>query len=83
MVKSYPTPLWYIFNSELDIVAKASVPDVQQILSTHVQERLSSRLGERACDMLTAYIEVKGGTKHLHGELQHLGISGQSEYVDQ
>lgn len=58
MVKSYPTPLWYMFNSELDIVAKASVPDVQQILATHVQERLSSRLGERACDMLTAYIEV-------------------------
>ena len=58
MVKTYPTPLWYMFNSELDIVAKESIPDIQQVLATQVQERVSSRLGERACDMLTAYIEV-------------------------
>ena len=58
MVKTYPTPLWYMFNSELDIVAKESVPDAQQVLATRVQERVSSRLGERACDMLTSYIEV-------------------------
>ena len=47
-----------MFNSELDIIAKECVPNVQEILATHIQERVSSRLGERAGDMLTSYIEV-------------------------
>ena len=58
MVKSYPTPLWYMFNSELEILAKECVPNVQEILATHIQERVSSRLGERASAMLTTYVEV-------------------------
>ena len=27
-VQRLPTPLWYLFESELDIIAKKSVPDV-------------------------------------------------------
>ena len=58
MVKSYPTPLWYMFNSELEIIAKECVPNVQEVLATNIQERVLSRLGERASVMLTAYVEV-------------------------
>ena len=26
-LKTYPTPLWFLFNSELELIAKESVPD--------------------------------------------------------
>ena len=32
--KQYPTPLRFLWNSELDVFAKASVPDVNDILSS-------------------------------------------------
>ena len=50
--------LWYLFESELDIVAKECIPDVRKILATSIQEKVSSRLGERGCDMLVNYMEV-------------------------
>ena len=34
--KQYPTPLWFMWNSELDVIAQASVPDVNDILSSSV-----------------------------------------------
>lgn len=58
MVKNYPTPLWFLFNSELDIIAKESIPAAQFFLETNVQERVAGRLGERAEDMLTTCIQV-------------------------
>lgn len=58
MVKSYPTPFWYFFNSELDIIAKESIPVAQHFLQTNVQERVASRLGEKAGEMLCNYLEV-------------------------
>ena len=45
---------------EVYIIAKESVPHVKRILATSVQEKVSNRLGERACDMLAVYIEVNG-----------------------
>lgn len=58
MVKSYPTPLWFFFNSELDIIARESIPVAQHFLQTNVQERVASRLGEKAGEMLRNYLEV-------------------------
>ena len=57
-LRNYPTPLWYLFDSELDIIARESVPDIKKILATSVQEKVASRLGERGCDMLSTFIEV-------------------------
>ena len=34
-IRSFPTPLWYLFESEVDI-AKECVPDVMGILVTSV-----------------------------------------------
>ena len=48
ITKNYPTPLWFFLNSELNILARESVPIAQHFLDTNVQERLSGRLGERA-----------------------------------
>ena len=58
MVKTYPTPLWFLFNSELDIIAKESIPVAQHFLQTNVQERVASRLGDKATEMLSNYLEV-------------------------
>ena len=55
IVKTYPTPFWY---SELDIIAKESIPVAQHFLQTNVQERVASRLGEKAGEMLCNYLEV-------------------------
>ena len=40
-LRNYPTPLWYLFDSELDIIARESVPDIK-ILATSVQEKVAS-----------------------------------------
>ena len=56
-LKSYPTPLWFLFNSELDIIAKDAIPDDSNI-STGVPRRISERLGERAVELLGAYMLV-------------------------
>ena len=63
MVKTYPTPFWYFFNSELDIIAKESIPVAQHFLQTNVQERVASRLGEKAGEMLCNYLEVNERVK--------------------
>ena len=56
--KSFPTPLWFLFNSELDIVAQASNIDRSELLATGIQQRVASRLGERANELLVSFMEV-------------------------
>ena len=46
--------LTLLFDSESDIIARESVPDI----ATSVQEKVASRLGERGCEMLSTFIEV-------------------------
>lgn len=58
MVKNFPTPLWFMFDSELDILAQESIPAAQYFLQCYVQERIASRRGERGEHMLANYIEV-------------------------
>ena len=58
MVKNFPTPLWFMFDSELEILAQESVPSTQYFLQSNVQERIASRLGERGGHMLANFIEV-------------------------
>ena len=57
-LRSYPTPLWYLFDSEVDIIARVSVPDIKKILATSVQEKVTSKLGDRGCEMLSTFVEV-------------------------
>lgn len=55
-LKSYPTPLWFLFDSELDLIAKDAISEDSNI--TGVPRRISERLGERAVELLGAYMVV-------------------------
>ena len=35
IVKCYPSPLWYLFDSELEVVVKESVPQSSHLLSAY------------------------------------------------
>ena len=55
---SPPTPLWYLFESERELIKHHILPsntDVKQLLP---QDRLVERLGENAGFMLYAYLKV-------------------------
>lgn len=55
---SPPTPLWYLFDSEKELIKDHILPsktDVKQLLP---QNRIASRLGENAGFMLDIYIKV-------------------------
>ena len=56
--KQYPTPLWFMWNSELDVIAQASVPDVNDILSSSISSRIIERLGEDAADKIASFLDV-------------------------
>ena len=58
IVKAFPTPLWILFDSEIDLLVSECTPSIQHVIASAVQERVFSRLGERASEMLTTYIEV-------------------------
>ena len=48
-VKQYPTPLWYLWNSELNIIADHAIPSSEAILCKGLPARTVSRLGDEAC----------------------------------
>ena len=56
--RQYPTPLWFMWNSELDVIAQASVPDVNDILSSSISSRIIERLGEDAADKIASFLDV-------------------------
>ena len=56
--KQYPTPLWYLWKSEMDIIAKECTPKLDGLLSLGLSARILSRLGDNATTKLAAFIEV-------------------------
>ena len=58
VLKHYPTPLWFLWKSEADIVAKECVLSLDGILSMGISSRIVSRLGEGATTKLAAFVEV-------------------------
>ena len=58
--KVFPSnPLWYLFRSELDVVADSVVPNKEHVLSLNPQNRVKERLGENAGFMLGVYCQVQ------------------------
>ena len=45
-LKAYPTPLWFMFNSKLDVIADDGIPPADYFCGVH--RRISDRLGEQA-----------------------------------
>ena len=46
ILKNYPTPLWFLFNNELEIIASECITDEQEFLASCIQEKVCERLGE-------------------------------------
>ena len=58
VLKHYPTPLWFLWKSEADIIAKECAVSLDGILSMGISSRIVSRLGEGASTKLAAFVEV-------------------------
>ena len=58
ILRHYPTPLWFLWNSETDIIAQESVPSIDGILAMGISSRVLARLGEDAAVKLSAFVEV-------------------------
>ena len=52
------TPLWYLFDSEREIIKDCILPSTSDILQLLPQERISSRLGEHSGFLLATYLKV-------------------------
>ncbi len=53
-----PSPLWFLFDSELNVIANTAIPDPQAFLSDKLQLRINKRLGAHASHMLETYLDV-------------------------
>jgi len=60
VLKHYPTPLWYLWKRECDIIAKESIPSLDGLLSMGVSSCIVNRLGEDCTAKFTAFVEVNG-----------------------
>ena len=58
VLKHYLSPLWFLWKSEADIVAKECAVSLDGILSMGISSRIVSRLGEGASTKLAAFVEV-------------------------
>ena len=61
-----PTPLWFLFDSELDLVANHAFPSEASVLQQNPQNVIVEKLGEHAGFMLENYLVV---ADILHQEL--------------
>ena len=59
MMKRYPSQLWYLFDSEIEVVVKESIPQSSHLLSSRfeLQRHVCERLGEHSM-FLSGFIEV-------------------------
>ena len=61
-----PTPLWFLFDSELDLVANHAFPTEASVLQGNPQNAIVKKLGEHAGFMLQNYLLV---AEVLHEQL--------------
>ena len=53
-----PTPLWYLFDSEREIIKESLLPSASSVLQLLPQDRISSRLGDNSGFLLNTYLKV-------------------------
>ena len=71
---SPPTPLWYLFQSEKEVIAEHSLALPSDILQLHPHDKVVDRLGDNAGFMIAIYLEV---SRVMNEEITH-AISGAS-----
>ena len=62
------TPLWFLFDSELDLIAKHALPSAADVLQHSPQNTVLEKLGDHAGYMLDVYLMVDD---FLHEEIMH------------
>ena len=58
IIKKYPSNLWYLIESEVDIIAMESIPSSGSLLSSCLQQRVCERLGKCSVYLLSVFIQV-------------------------
>ena len=58
ILKSYPTSLWFLFDSELDAIAADALPHSSYFSTSGLYRRLSSCLGDRGVELVSSYLVV-------------------------
>ena len=53
-----PTPLWYLFDSEREVIKDSLLPSASNIRQLLPQERISNRLGDNSGLLLANYLKV-------------------------
>ena len=71
---SPPTPLWYLFQSEKEVIRDNILATSADILQLRPHDKVVDRLGDNAGFMLGIYLEV---SRILNQEIDH-AISGAS-----
>ena len=53
-----PTPLWYLFDSEREVIKNCALPSTADILQLLPHERICNRLGDNSGFSLATYLKV-------------------------
>jgi hypothetical protein len=66
--RSLPTPLWFMWDSELEVIKKSALPSTSAVMSQNPHVRILDHLGEDAGWLLHTYSIVQ---KVVHSELRN------------
>ena len=66
--RSLPSPLWFMWDSELEVIKQSALPSTSAFMSQNPHLRILNCLGEDAGWLLQAYSVVQ---KIVHSELQN------------
>lgn len=63
--RALPTPMWYLWDSELEVIEDCALPSRSMVMSQNPHVRIVENLGDDSCWMLQVYLMV------VHGEIMH------------
>lgn len=66
--RTLPTPLWYLWDSELEVIEESALPTCSMIMAHIPHARIVANLGEDSSWMLQVYLTVQ---KVVHNEIMY------------
>ena len=66
--RTLPTPLWYLWDSELEVIEEGALPSRSMIMAHNPHARIVANLGEDSSWMLRVYLAVR---KIVHNEIMY------------
>ena len=64
--RALPTPLWYLWESELEVIEDCALPSRSMLMAQNPHVRIVENLGEDSCWLLQVYLMVQ---KVVHNEI--------------